>query len=239
LITRQIGPGFIQQMQVQCPKCKGRGSSLKPGDECTSCRGEQIVKSKKVFEVVVERGARRGDHVAFVGEGDQVPGIALSGDIIVVFDEKPHAEFTRKGDNLVIERSVTLAEALTGFRLLVTHLDGRQLVLSPPAGTILDPTALYAVDREGMPVPKTGGVERGDLVVRFKVQYPDRIADEHRDTLRQILGVPAMPTLPVDYEESTLTKANIDLDARPRRKGDSDTEATNGPEIRTAQCAQQ
>jgi len=239
MVTRQLGPGFIQQMQVTCPTCAGRGSTLKPEDRCPSCSGEQVVKHKKIFEVVIEKGSQKGDHVAFNGEGDQIPGVKLSGDIIIVFDEKPHDQFVRKGDHLLLEHSVTLVEALTGFHRLVKHLDGRTLVIAPPPGSVLDPASLYSVNREGMPIPNTGGGERGNLLVKFAVKYPETIADPVAKQLRQLLGAPPEEPLPTDYEEGTLVKTTLDPKSLPRRRGDSDEEEDGRPRGHTAQCAQQ
>ncbi|PWU85062.1 putative heat shock protein DNAJ [Trypanosoma cruzi] len=88
LITRSIGPGFIQQMQVACPKCRGKGTDMREEDKCDSCRGQQIKKDKKIFEIFVEKGMHRGDNATFRGEGDQIPGVRLSGDIIIIFEQK-------------------------------------------------------------------------------------------------------------------------------------------------------
>jgi len=242
MVTRQLGPGFIQQMQVTCRTCNGKGSNLKPEDRCTKCNGEQIIKEKKVFEVVIEKGAKRGDHVTFAGEGDQVPGVRLSGDIIIVFDQKPHADFTRKGNHLLIERTISLAEALTGFRLDVVHLDGRHLDIALPPCTVLDPEKLYEVPREGMTVPKTGGVERGSLLIKFRVQYPQSVAESDLPTLRRILGnPPPRPPVP-NADVYTLGVAHIDPMAKNNRDDDDDDGPSNGNGhggTRTATCAQQ
>jgi DnaJ family protein A protein 2 len=239
LVTRQLGPGFIQQMQVPCRNCGGKGSSLKPEDRCQSCNGEQTVKDKKVFEVVVERGSKRGDHVAFSGDGDQVPGVRLAGDIIIVFDQKPHPVFTRKGNHLMMEKTISLAEALTGFNMIVEHLDGRKLNISPAPGRVLDPEQMYEVHREGMPVPKTGGVERGNLYIKFKVQYPQSIGEGDIATLRKILGNPPRPSAPEGAEECTLSVAQA-LPKEQRQDDDDDEDQSRSGGARSAaSCAQQ
>jgi len=238
LVTRQLGPGFIQQMQVPCRTCNGKGSNLRPEDRCTSCNGEQVVKDKKVFEVVVEKGSKRGDFVTFTGEGDQVPGVRLSGDIIIIFDQKPHAVFTRKGNHLLMERTISLAEALTGFRIDVEHLDGRHLDVTLPACSVLDPEKIYEVSREGMPVPKTGGVERGALLIKFKVKYPESVAESDLTQLRKILGNPPIQEPSPDAEHCQLRASTIDPHAEIKNDDDDD-EAPRGGGGRTATCAQQ
>ena len=45
----------------------------------------------------------------------------------LVLQEQPHPEFKRKGDDLFIERTIALSEALCGFSMDLDHLDGRTL----------------------------------------------------------------------------------------------------------------
>lgn len=48
LVTRQIGPGMIQQMQVRCPQCEGSGTVIKAKDRCSQCSGKKVIQEKKV-----------------------------------------------------------------------------------------------------------------------------------------------------------------------------------------------
>lgn len=212
MVTRQIGPGFIQQMQVQCPTCQGKGSYIRDQDRCDGCRGSQTVKEKKLFEVVVERGMKDGDHVMFGGEGDQLPDMDAAGDIVIVLALEKHASFTRQGNHLVIERTVSLAEALTGFTIHVEHLDGRKLAIDCPFGTVIEPNTHYSVSREGMPIPRTGGVERGDLIVKFEIVFP-KVTQENVEMLRRILYYPTQKPVSGAEEEHTLTKSHVNLRA--------------------------
>jgi DnaJ family protein A protein 2 len=238
LITRQLGPGFIQQMQTTCRTCNGKGSALKPEDRCSNCNGEQVVKEKKLFEIAIEKGMRRGDNVTFRGEGDQIPGVRLSGDIIIILDQKPHPVFTRKGNHLYMEKTISLAEALTGFTLVVDHLDGRQLAISPPKHTCVDPAHLWAVNREGMPVPKTGGVERGNLVIKFNVLFPQTLKDKEALTLRSVLTMPEQPHPHKDAEHVVLMQTTVDL-KEAERQGQREEDDDEPRGARTATCAQQ
>jgi DnaJ family protein A protein 2 len=242
VIVRQMGP-MIQQMQTTCRACSGKGSVLKPEDRCGTCNGQQTVKDKKVFEVNIEKGMRRGDSVAFRGEGDQIPGVRLAGDIIIVLDQKPHDVFQRKGDHLLIERTISVVEALTGFSLPLVHLDGRNLVLKPQLGSVVDPDKLWLVNHEGMPIRNTGGTQKGHLMVKFKVQYPQTLSLKDAADLRKVLGQPSPQTIAPDAEECVLQASTIDLSKEtgsPRRGGggdEDDDENPRGPQ--TATCAQQ
>merc|ERR1712039_95016 len=52
-----------------------------------------------------------------------------------------HADFKRKGADLFIERKISLVEALCGFELELTHLDGRKLLIKTSPGEIVKPMA--------------------------------------------------------------------------------------------------
>ncbi|EPY22182.1 DnaJ like protein subfamily A member 2 [Strigomonas culicis] len=239
MITRQVGPGFIQQMQVACPSCQGKGTTLKEEDKCEGCKGQQTMKEKKIFEVVVEKGTHRGDSVTFRGDGDQIPGIKASGDIIIIFDQKPNPVFTRKGNHLFLERTISLSEALTGFAINITHLDGRHLTIKPRAGSVIDPANFYSVSREGMPVPHTGGVEKGDLVFKFRVVFPQTIDSSAVADLRRVLGHVQPEPVSEDAEENFLDRTTIDLEKESKRNAYADDDDDERPRGQTATCAQQ
>lgn len=80
---RQIGPGMVQQMQSVCPDCSGSGESIREKDKCSKCKGQKVVKERKVLEVYIEPGTEHGQKLVFSGEADEEPG-TVPGDVIVV-----------------------------------------------------------------------------------------------------------------------------------------------------------
>lgn len=239
MVTRQLAPGFIQQMQVTCPTCQGKGTSIREEDKCDACKGRQTVTEKKIFDVVIEKGMHQGDNVTFRGEGTQIPDVRLAGDIIVIFAQKPHPLFTRKGNHLIISHTISLAEALTGFAMNITHLDKRELSLVSPNGFIVDPYKLYSVPREGMPVPRTGGVERGNLVIKFTVVFPRSLEPSSTGQIRKILSYPEQPKSMPESEMHYIEESHIDLEKESRRNAYDDDDEEQRPRAQTATCAQQ
>jgi hypothetical protein len=51
----------------------------------------------------------------------------------------------RDGDNLIIHRSVPLANALTGFSFELTHLDGKKINIATPQGMVIQPDMVLEV----------------------------------------------------------------------------------------------
>lgn len=63
----------------------------------------------------------------------------IPGDVVFVLHQKEHPKFNRKSEDLYVEHSLSLTEALCGFQFLLTHLDGRQLLIKSNPGEIIKP----------------------------------------------------------------------------------------------------
>ena len=59
--------------------------------------------------------------------------------MIIVLQLKEHDVFTRKGDDLIMEHSLSLTEALCGFMFTMKHLDGRDLCIQSIPGEVIEP----------------------------------------------------------------------------------------------------
>ena len=102
--TIRMGP-MIQQVQKACDACGGNGVMYRQ------------VKVQETLDVHVPKGATDGHKISFSEKADEIPD-GEAGDVFVL-QEQPHAEFKRKGDDLYIERSISLTEALCGFSMEV------------------------------------------------------------------------------------------------------------------------
>jgi len=66
---------------------------------------------------------------------------ADTGDVVFVLKQQEHDVFKRRGADLFVEREISLVEALCGFEIEVTHLDGRKLLIKSGPGDIVKPMA--------------------------------------------------------------------------------------------------
>merc|ERR1719389_1492374 len=107
----RMGP-MIQQMQSACSACGGQGKSFKTKAD------------REVLEVHIQKGSPDNHKVVFREMADEHPDMD-TGDVIFVLKQQPHALFKRRGADLFIEREISLVEALCGFEMDITHLDGR------------------------------------------------------------------------------------------------------------------
>merc|ERR1719450_1356626 len=121
----RMGP-MIQQMQSACSACGGQGKSFKTKSD------------REVLEVHIQKGSPDNHKVVFREMADEHPD-ADTGDVVFVLKEQPHADFKRHGADLYLERKISLVEALCGFEIEITHLDGRKLLIKTAPGDIVKP----------------------------------------------------------------------------------------------------
>lgn len=143
----------------------------------------KAMKAEKILTINIKPGWKKGTKITFPKEGDEVPGVEPA-DIIFVLDEAPHPRFTREGDNLYYTVPLTLAEALCGTTLEITHLDGRKLRI--PINEVVQPQSSKTVPGEGMPLQKNPS-QKGNLVIKFSVSFPPSLSQTQKDKLRAIL----------------------------------------------------
>eukprot|EP00268_Persea_americana_P045684 TRINITY_DN466_c0_g1_i4.p1 TRINITY_DN466_c0_g1~~TRINITY_DN466_c0_g1_i4.p1 ORF type:complete len:418 (-),score=120.17 TRINITY_DN466_c0_g1_i4:400-1653(-) len=243
--TRRIGPGMIQQMQHVCSDCKGSGEVISEKDKCNQCKGNKVSQEKKVLEVHVEKGMQHGQKIVFEGEADEAPD-TVAGDIVFVLQLKEHPKFKRKSDDLYVEHTLSLTEALCGFQFALTHLDGRQLLIKSDPGEVIKPGQHKAINDEGMPQYQRPFM-KGRLYIQFNVEFPDpgTISLDQCRSLEKILPPRSTSHLSSmeldDCEETTLHDVNMEEEMR-RKQQQQQQEAYDedddepGPRV---QCAQQ
>ena len=129
-------------------------------------------------------GWRKGTKITFEGVGDEKPGY-LPADIVFLIDEKKHPLFRREGIDLEIGVEIPLVDALTGCFISIPLLGGENMGLSFE-NDVIYPGYEKVIKGQGMPDPKNNGI-RGDLLVRFLIEFPRELSEERRKEAASIL----------------------------------------------------
>lgn len=169
-MMRQMGP-MIQRFQTVCPDCQGEGEIIKEKDRCKQCMGKKTVVDRKVLHVHVDRGVKSGTKVEFRGEGDQAPGI-LAGDVVFQIEQKPHARFERRDDDLLYRADIDLVTALAGGTIYVEHLDERWLSVEILPGEAISSGTVKMIRGQGMPSYRHH--DYGNMYIQFTVKFPEK-----------------------------------------------------------------
>ncbi|KAF7559785.1 hypothetical protein G7046_g4374 [Stylonectria norvegica] len=243
-MMRQMGP-MIQRFQTVCPDCNGEGEIIKEKDRCKQCNGKKTIVDRKVLHVHVDKGVRSGTKVEFRGEGDQAPGVQ-AGDVVFEIEQKPHARFTRKEDDLLFNCEIELVTALAGGTIYVEHLDERWLSIDILPGEAIAQDAVKMVRGQGMPSYRHH--HTGNMYIRFNVKFPEKnwtSKEADYEALRKILPAPPLQNIPPT--EAMTEPADLeDLDGQTQTKvfgrpgemmDDEDEDGQPGGE--RVQCASQ
>lgn len=132
----------------------------------------------------IKPGWKKGTKITFPDMGNEEPGV-IPADLVFVVDEKPHSVYTRDGNDLVVNKEITLLESLTGKTFEFITLDGRSL--SIPVTEIVKPGHEVIVANEGMPISKEPR-RKGNLRIKIDVKYPSRLTEVQKSELRRVLG---------------------------------------------------
>lgn len=132
-------------------------------------------KSETV-EVKIPPGIEDGKQMRLRGHGESAP---MPGDLLLTIRVAPHANYTRRGDDLTVRVPVTLGEAALGAKIDVPSPWGT-IAVKVPAGTSSGKRLRI----------KGHGVRRadktpGDLYVELAIVLPATLDDESLALLRQ------------------------------------------------------
>jgi molecular chaperone DnaJ len=145
----------------------------------------------------VPAGVNDGAKIRVKGKGSK--GEAGPGDLFILLHVKPHAVFSRKGENIAITVPVTFAEATLGGDIKVPTLTGDEVTLRIAPGT--SNGRVLRVKGRGI----TKGANVGDLLVTIEVQVPQRVEGAALDALKKY----AEATVDQDVRKEFNTKAQL------------------------------
>ncbi len=107
------------------------------------------------------------------------------GDLKVKIRTQPHSIFERRGDDLYTNVTISLTDALSGFQMEITHLDGHKVQIS--RDKITWPGARMRKTGEGMPNYENNNLH-GTLYITFDVDFPKgELKEEDKALIKDIL----------------------------------------------------
>ena len=127
----------------------------------------------------IPAGVLDGQKIKLRGKGQASPNGGPNGDLIITVTVKPHAVFSRDGNNLRLSVPITFAEAVLGATITVPTLGGDPVKLkvapNTPNGRVL------RVKGKGVTTAKG----TGDLLATVEVLVPAHISDKAAKALKE------------------------------------------------------
>ncbi|KAL4387129.1 hypothetical protein GQ457_09G002660 [Hibiscus cannabinus] len=165
----------------------GISKKVKVSREIADANGK-TPQVEEILTINIKPGWKKGTKITFPEKGN-VEAYVIPADIVFIIDEKPHKTFTRDGDDLILTQKISLSEALTGYTVRVTTLDGRNLTV--PITDVVNPSYEEVVPMEGMPIPRDGS-KRGNLRIKIDVKFPSRLTAEQKSGMKKLLALGTM-----------------------------------------------
>jgi DnaJ-class molecular chaperone len=105
------------------------------------------------------------------------------GDIKVFIKIQNDTEFIRNGLDLVMNKSISLKEALCGFTIEMNYLDGRIFKINSNAGSVIANNCNKVLNGYGMKREE----HVGNLIINFNIVFPEKLSEEQIQGLQKIL----------------------------------------------------
>ena len=132
--------------------------------------------------VKVPKGIESGKRLRLSGKGAPSPNGGPPGDLYLKVTVLPHEQFSRDGDNLLLEKKVPFSAVCLGASVEISGLDGKSFKIKVPAG--MQPDAKLRVKGQGLPSGPIG--ERGDLYVKILAQVPKQLSEEQERLIKEL-----------------------------------------------------
>lgn len=241
MVVQRMGNTILQSQQ-HCPDCRGEGYVIKDSDKCTICKGNKVNKESKMIKILLDKGAPDGKRYTFEGESDEMPGYE-PGDVVIEIKIKKHNLFERSGADLTYVADISLLEALTGFELLITHLDGRKVLIKSKPGEIIKPGVMKTVKECGMPFYEHP-TNFGNLYIKFNIIFPKSLKDNQKSALQQLFPKVVIPIKDIDsikekYNMTEYNESETNKFATGGNKNEEDEEQNSGPRQNAVRCENQ
>jgi molecular chaperone DnaJ len=200
-VQTRVTNTILGQMQstVPCSACGGEGKTIT--QKCTKCYGEGIVKDNDVVTINVPAGVAEGMQMNVPGKGNAARRGGVNGDLLVVFGEEPHNEFTRDGNNLYYNLYLSFHEAALGATVEVPTLEGK-VKIKIDAGT--QPGKILRLKGKGLPEVNSYG--KGDILVFANVWIPQNLSRDEKKIIEKFAESPNFAPKPEKSDKSIFEK---------------------------------
>ena len=145
-----------------------------------------IQEGNKVFEketiyVDVPKGIDEGEIIILRDKGN-VAANDVKGDIKIYIRIQNNSELKRQGLDLILEKNISLKEALCGFTFEIKYLTGKVYTINNNSGNIIVPGYKKMIPNMGF----SRDQHTGNLIIIFNVKFPEKLDDKVLEQLRKI-----------------------------------------------------
>jgi DnaJ family protein A protein 2 len=168
---------MIQQMVGACDECHGTGEKVNRDNQCNDCLGNKVLLKDTVFEFNLNRNMTNNQKLLVNDKGHIFKNKKTN--LIIIIKEQPHPIFKRHGNDLHMNIKLRLFQAVYGFTKMITHLDGRNILIKYDR-MIKNMKTLIKVKNEGI---------NGHLFIHISTCMPkiEKLDEQENSILKKLL----------------------------------------------------
>ena len=136
----------------------------------------------EILYVEVPKGVDEGEIIILKDKGNSASE-NNKGDIKIFIKIENTTEFKRNGLDLILEKTITLKEALCGFTFELKYITGKIYTITNNSGNIIS-HGYHKI------IPKMGLIRDdhiGNLVILFNVKFPEKLSEEAINSIQNHL----------------------------------------------------
>ena len=107
----------------------------------------------------------------------------IKGDVKIFIKVQNNTPFTRSGLDLLLNKNISLKDALCGFSFELKFLNDKVYTLNCNSGNIIQPGYKKILQNMGL----TRDSHTGNLIIQFSVDFPEKITEQQIAKLSEIL----------------------------------------------------
>jgi DnaJ-class molecular chaperone len=179
-------PAILTRVSVTLEEAyTGKSVPLEIERNLTDAMG-MTTKEKETVYVTVPPGVDNNEMIVLREKGHQTTPAgtsdAVCGDVKIVIAVVNDTPFVRRGLDLYFRKTISLAEALCGFKFELKRFDRSFTVNN--VGTVIQPGTRKVVAGLGM----QRGEHRGNLVIDFDIRFPTKVSGEAAERVKAALA---------------------------------------------------
>ena len=143
--------------------------------------GHKIFETETIY-VDIPKGIDDNEILILRDKGN-INNENAKGDIKLFIKINKNTNFERRGLDLIMNKKITLKESLCGFSFELNYVNGKNYTLNNSSGNIIPPEYVKVIPNMGL----TREGHTGNLLVRFHVDFPEKLSEEKMNALSEIL----------------------------------------------------
>jgi len=182
--------GFVQGMQKPTPIIKTISVSIDKILTGTTIPidierwiiqdGNKVFENETVY-VIVPKGIDEGEIIVLREKGN-IMRDDCKGDIKIFIKIENDTEFKRSGLDLLLEKTITIKEALCGFDFELKYITGKTYTITNHLGNIISHGYRKIIPNMGFSREQ----HTGNLIIIFDVKFPEKLTEEVIEQLKKI-----------------------------------------------------